>query len=471
MSRINRNIFLKVCLFGFFIFFSISNVYAADSDWDYPANGDVGSCMPLHDDVCAIKTEISTWSPDHVVDADSYVQEPPLITDTYRQDMVVWQTDTGDDGTIYYHWQYATTTYGVPCQCPIDPPSCNDDEVQNAESDCYNNCPNDMECKFTCTEENNSIEYGCVQNYPNEPIPWNDNEPNIGLPDDPEFQSGNPDNNEPAPENSSVVDNPTPDNNTTADDTGNNDNDNAGNLKKVVSKLGDLVKATNESNLANQEKQKETTDNIKKMSDKLSADIKDSIRHSDEQTTSMLKAQNNQSKILQGTVNNLKNVNKTGFQRLSDDIRAQTGNIRNLKETNQTGFSNITDAINNKEIDFSPLSTDATVPDVPEFNSDLPTDDNYTEYENGEQLATDSATTYAQDNLIYDPDSSPINAEITASGDPCINGNISLHGQSIPIAICFNKPWMLTGYSIMKILMIGIGYLQTAILLNKAIIR
>lgn len=130
-------------------------------------------------------------------------------------------------------------------------------------------------------------------------------------------------------------------------------------------------------------------------------------------------------------------------------------------------------------IDFGALKTNATAPtlDGTEFNPDfpdadnLPDDGNYTEFDDNTTLASDQAAAYAEENLVIDPENSPINAEITATGDPCLDGNISLHGHSIPVSICFNRPWMLQGYAIMKILMIGIAYLQTAILLNKAIIR
>lgn len=160
--------------------------------------------------------------------------------------------------------------------------------------------------------------------------------------------------------------------------------------------------------------------------------------------------------ILQDEIGHVADNVREGTDKINDSING-------LEESNKEGFKSITDSINNQ-------ATDAQFSGVPEFDSSLPNDNDYTEYDDNTTLATDSASTYISENLIVDPDGSPIHAEVTATGNACIDGSISMHGSIIPISICFDRPWMLQGYAIMKILMIGLAYLQSAQLLNKAIV-
>jgi hypothetical protein len=173
------------------------------------------------------------------------------------------------------------------------------------------------------------------------------------------------------------------------------------------------------------------------------------------------------------TVESLKGSDRATLSDVVDASETTAENVKNvedgiesLKGAGQATLSDIVDAVNG----LNDNATSSVVPELTgeEFNTELP-DIEYGQYDDYNKLASDQAAAFAQQHLVIDPDSTPINADVTASGDPCLNGNITVHNTQVPVSICFNKTWMLQGYAIMKILMIGLAYLQTAILLNKAI--
>jgi hypothetical protein len=109
-----------------------------------------------------------------------------------------------------------------------------------------------------------------------------------------------------------------------------------------------------------------------------------------------------------------------------------------------------------------------TMPTVPLFDADLTSYGDFTALDDASALATERAI--LDTDAIPPPSEPPILPSVTASGQPCISGHITVSGRPIPVDICFNEPWMETGYAIMKIIFIGLAYIQTAILLNKAIV-
>lgn len=160
------------------------------------------------------------------------------------------------------------------------------------------------------------------------------------------------------------------------------------------------------------------------------------------------------------------------------------GNIKKSVDNQVAGDKNITDAIREGNKDLSRLGnkldeiddkldqqkTDAQGPDVPSFDSSVGEAQEWSEYDDGETLGqTRSGSFQSELSTLLGENPSPISGVLTASGDPCLTGNVTIHNNTKAVSICFNKPWMEQGYSIMKLIFIGLGYLQAALLVMKAI--
>lgn len=87
------------------------------------------------------------------------------------------------------------------------------------------------------------------------------------------------------------------------------------------------------------------------------------------------------------------------------------------------------------------------------------------EHDDWQQVAQDRANRDLQ-NL---PGSTPLplDFDLTASGSPVLSG--VMYGRTIEIR--FDRPWMQTGYSIMAALLVGIGYLQVFLMINRTLIE
>lgn len=115
-------------------------------------------------------------------------------------------------------------------------------------------------------------------------------------------------------------------------------------------------------------------------------------------------------------------------------------------------------------------STDLEAPGQVEFDPSVGDSEDWTEYDDTATISQEMATTKqtALETLIAGS-SNPITAAITASGSACLSGDVSLHGKSKALSICFDRPWMEQGYSIMRLVLMGIGYLQVALMINRAL--
>ncbi len=199
----------------------------------------------------------------------------------------------------------------------------------------------------------------------------------------------------------------------------------------------------------------------------------------DQESNKWLQAiKDNQGKMLNNSnVTNqyLNNINQN-LKTNTDNQHAMNQNIITLGQIGERGnqkLDGIKAAIENIDVggDAPDESYNGTAPDTPDFDGSLPTENDYTEYDNADTLAS----TAAQEQIdLIDADiaanPSPIDAQITATGDACLDGTVTINGHNKALSICFNRPWMLQGYAIMKVILIGIGYLQTAMLLNRAIV-
>lgn len=135
-------------------------------------------------------------------------------------------------------------------------------------------------------------------------------------------------------------------------------------------------------------------------------------------------------------------------------------------------ISNKLDNLEGEEEEEGPPD-DSAYPGPIEFSEDADPDGEYdfTQYSDSESLGAAVGQSQVDDleagvsNNVF-----PIPASITATGNACISGNVTIHGQQKALSICFDKPWMQQGYSIMRLILIGIGYLQSIILLNKSLL-
>lgn len=162
------------------------------------------------------------------------------------------------------------------------------------------------------------------------------------------------------------------------------------------------------------------------------------------------------SKALGATNQKLGNINNS-IGDLSDAI----GKLGNNDGKVDTGLEDNIAAANDEEKYEGPM------PEQPEFDATLENEAQYSENEDGVGKATEQAgTEWALQETDLNNATKPYNAQITTSGaNACITGSI----RQVPVNICFDRPWMLQGYAIMKLILIAMGYLQTAMLLNRGL--
>jgi len=186
-------------------------------------------------------------------------------------------------------------------------------------------------------------------------------------------------------------------------------------------------------------------------------------------------------------VKDLKSSNIEESGKTQDEIKdLKASNLEGLKDiqgmrsgtTTPGTLAGVIDAVNgigdvdmNYDLDFSQLATNSPAPTLSgdEYDSSLPTDNDYTEHDDNQTLATDQAGSYIAEMELVEEQELFL-ASITAIGQPCITGNVTFHGNNVPVSICFNKSWMLTGYAIMKVIFIGLAYIQSAMMLTRSII-
>ena len=158
--------------------------------------------------------------------------------------------------------------------------------------------------------------------------------------------------------------------------------------------------------------------------------------------------------------------NAQGLKNVVGAIHGASGrthtDLRNVQGAVEYGTHTITSKLDE-------MKTDLEVPAVPEYESGRDPDKDYTEYDDSAGLATDRAGDDVVEATLS-PSESPITGQVdVTSANHCISGDLTLRGSSVPVNICFDKPWMVQGYNIMRPILIGIGYLQVALMLNRAI--
>lgn len=105
------------------------------------------------------------------------------------------------------------------------------------------------------------------------------------------------------------------------------------------------------------------------------------------------------------------------------------------------------------------------VPDNLELDTSVGDAKNWTQYDDPSQVAQNRANQDFQNIPSAGP--LPLQMDINVSGSPALSG--VMFGRTIEIR--FDRPWMQTGYSIMATMLVGIGYLQVFLMINRTIIE
>lgn len=108
--------------------------------------------------------------------------------------------------------------------------------------------------------------------------------------------------------------------------------------------------------------------------------------------------------------------------------------------------------------------TNPGVPGQLELDSSLGDSKNWTEHDNPDDVGHARASREIS-NMASVP-SNPLNFEIQTSSSSVLSGVVRGHTIEIP----FNRSWMETMYSIMKVILIGLGYLQVFFMINRTLI-
>lgn len=112
--------------------------------------------------------------------------------------------------------------------------------------------------------------------------------------------------------------------------------------------------------------------------------------------------------------------------------------------------------------------TDGETPNLPaqpEYDGTIPDLKNWTEYNNAQQVGEAKAN---REIAIMEQQTVPdaFSIELDTSGStPYLHG--PMFGKEIYIR--FDRPWMITGYQIMNATLIGIGYLQAAMMVHRVV--
>lgn len=105
------------------------------------------------------------------------------------------------------------------------------------------------------------------------------------------------------------------------------------------------------------------------------------------------------------------------------------------------------------------------VPGSVNYDSSIGNEKDWGEHDNFSQVGHDRAL--REQSLQSASPGMPLSFSLHASGGPALSGQ--MFGRTVEIR--FDRPWMETGYSLMKVLFVGIGYLQVFLMVNRTILN
>jgi len=205
-----------------------------------------------------------------------------------------------------------------------------------------------------------------------------------------------------------------------------------------------------------------------KLLENIDKNIKKQIESSNANKSTLKNIADNQAKQVD---NSAKGVEEAGKQ--TQELRQQTkiaqdqaSTLAGIKTeiTNQTdqpvkaAIEGIGDKITDK---LDEQKTDGTGPAAATFEGGFNTEQDFSEHENASEIATEKAT--AAKESLPAAGTTPFIVGTTITQDACIVGNF----RGTEWRACFDYPWAVVAYQIMKTVLIVVGYIQSIMLINR----
>lgn len=317
-------------------------------------------------------------------------------------------------------------------------PECGEGEIIGTNGACEPNCPEDNilssftgECELHCDAGEEEVNGKCDQKCP-AGTTRDPNDPNICRGDTPD-ELGDPEWLPSDGDSENKPDTAKPSDKDGVEDEGNENDPSDGQLAAINQNLGTIIQQNNDS--------------ISKL-----YDIGDNTKWIGE----------NQAK----TVNNLYAINEN-IKSLGEDIAAGVASgVKNATEGLKDGLSDVEGAVGKVNNTLESMSYTGEQPGNVEYSSDISGEADYSQYDD----MTSRVDGYITDDQTFlneqiASNQSPFNYSITASSSKCVTGTL----MNKEVSACFDEPWMETAYSIMKTILIFMGYIQSAMLINRGI--
>jgi hypothetical protein len=146
----------------------------------------------------------------------------------------------------------------------------------------------------------------------------------------------------------------------------------------------------------------------------------------------------------------------------TEEVSKLGSKVDGVKDAVEQGTGDIVDAINAQKYE-------GEIPEQIQFDTALGEEKVWNEYDDSITMGQQRATQYqgAISDIVAN-NQIPIEGSLTVSGSPYISGDVTIHGHTKNIQIAFNKAWMLEGYAIMKVVLLGVGCLQSGMLVLRA---
>jgi len=205
-----------------------------------------------------------------------------------------------------------------------------------------------------------------------------------------------------------------------------------------------------------------------KLLENIDKNIKRQIESSNADKSTLKNIADNQAKQVD---NSAKGVEEAGKQ--TQELREQTkieqdqaATLAGIKSeiTNQTDqpVKAAIDAMGEKIADkIDEQKTDSSGPEPVTFEGGFDTEQDFSEHENASEIATEKAT--AAKEALPTAGVSPFIVGTTIAQDACIVGNF----RGTEWRACFDYPWAVVAYQIMKAVLITVGYIQSIMLINR----
>jgi len=205
-----------------------------------------------------------------------------------------------------------------------------------------------------------------------------------------------------------------------------------------------------------------------KLLENIDKNIKKQIESSNTDKVTLKSIADNQAKQVD---NSAKGVEEAGKQ--TQELRQQTqiaqdqastlaGIRTDIKDQTDQPVKEAIDAMGEKISDkLDEQKTDSAGPEPATFGGGLDTEQDFDEHSDAGAIATEKAT--AAKESLPAVGASPFIVGTTITQDACIVGNF----RGTEWRACFDYPWAVVAYQIMKAVLITVGYIQSIMLINR----